>query len=51
MLNFHTPFPRYENAIFVGDTATEALAALRIYAKALVGGDIPSMELLHPTEK
>ena len=31
MLNAFTPFPRYENAIFVGDTATEALAQLRIF--------------------
>lgn len=51
MLNLYTPFPRYENAVFVGDTAVEALAQLRIYARGLIGGDIPSMESLHPTEK
>lgn len=51
MLNLYTPFPRYENAIFVGDTATEALAQLHIYARGLIGGDIPSMECLHPSEK
>ena len=51
MLNYYTPFPRYENAIFVGDTATEALAALNIHARGLIGGDIPSMEVLHPAEK
>lgn len=51
MLNVYTPFPRYENAIIVGDTAAEALAALRIYGRALVGGDIPAMEVWHPTEK
>lgn len=51
MLNYYTPFPRYENAIVVGDTAAEALAALHIYARGLVGGDIPSMEVWHPTEK
>lgn len=51
MLNLYTPFPRYENAIVVGDTAAEALAQLHIYARGLIGGDIPSMETLHPTEK
>ena len=51
MLNYYMPFPRYENAIFVGDTATEALAALNIHARGLIGGDIPSMEVLHPAEK
>ena len=51
MLNVYTPFPRYENAIIVGDTAAEALAALRIYGRGLVGGDIPAMEVWHPTEK
>lgn len=51
MLNPYTPFPRYENAVFVGDTAVEALAQLHIYARGLIGGDIPSMEVLHPTEK
>lgn len=51
MLNYYTPFPRYENAIFVGDTATEALAALNIHARGLIGGDIPSMEVLHPAAK
>lgn len=51
MLNYYTPFPRYENAIFVGDTATETLAALNIHARGLIGGDIPSMEVLHPAEK
>ena len=51
MLNAFTPFPRYENAIFVGDTATEALAQLRIFGRGLIGGDIPSMETLHPAEK
>lgn len=51
MLNAFTPFPRYENAIFVGDSATEALAQLRIFGRGLIGGDIPSMETLHPAEK
>lgn len=51
MLNYYSPFPRYENAIVVGDTAAEALAALHIYARGLIGGDIPSMEVWHPTEK
>lgn len=51
MLNYYTPFPRYENAIVVGDTAAETLAALHIYMKGLIGGDIPSMEVWHPTEK
>lgn len=51
MLNLYTPFPRYENAIIVGDTAAEALAQLHIYARGLIGGDIPAMETLHPTEK
>ena len=50
-LNYYTPFPRYENAIVVGDTAAEALAALHIYTRGLIGGDIPSMEVWHPTEK
>ena len=45
-LNYYTPFPRYENAIVVGDTAAEALAALHIYTRGLIGGDIPSMEVL-----
>lgn len=47
----YIPFPRYENAIFIGDSATEAVAALKIFAKALVGGDVPSFELYHPQEK
>ena len=51
MIRPFEPFPRYENAIFVGDRAAEALGALRIYARALIGGEIPNMELLHPTEK
>lgn len=51
MLNLYTPFPRYENIIIVGDTAAEALATLRIWGRALVGGDIPGMEVLHPAEK
>lgn len=44
-------FPRYENAIVVGDAAAEALAALKIYGRALVGGEIPGVERWHPTEK
>ncbi len=51
MLNNFVPYPRYERAVFIGDTATEYLAALKIYAYALVGGEVPSMELLHPQEK
>lgn len=50
-LNYYTPFPRYENAIVVGDSAAEALATLHIYTRGLIGGDIPSMEVWHPTEK
>ena len=44
-------YPQYENAIIVGDTAAEVLAALRIYGRALVGGEIPEIERWHPTEK
>ncbi len=51
MLNNFTPYPTYEKAIFVGDKACEYLAALKIYAYGLIGGDVPSMELLHPQEK
>lgn len=51
MLNTYVPFPRYENAVFFGDKAAETLAALRIFGRALIGGDIPSMETLHPAEK
>ena len=47
----YVPFPRYENILVAGDTAAEVLGALKIYAKGLVGGEIPSMELLHPAEK
>ena len=51
MLNTYVPFPRYENAVFFGDKAAETLAALRIFGRALIGGDVPSMETLHPAEK
>lgn len=45
------PFPRYENILVAGDTAAELLAALRIYGAGLIGGEVPSMERLHPAEK
>ena len=51
MGNPFIPFPRNENIIIVGDTATEILGALRIFGKGLIGGEVPSMELLHPNEK
>ncbi len=51
MTNRFIPWPRFENAIFVGDTATEALAALKIHARGLIGGDVPAFEKLHPAEK
>lgn len=51
MTNLYIPFPRNENIIIVGDTATEILSALRIFGRGLVGGEVPSMELLHPNEK
>lgn len=31
--NVFVPFPRYENAVFVGDSAIEALAELKIFGK------------------
>lgn len=49
--NSFVPFPRYENAIFVGDSAIEALAELKIFAKALIGGELPNMQHYHPMEK
>lgn len=51
MGNPFIPFPRCENLIIVGDTATEYLGALRIFGRGLIGGEVPSMELLHPMEK
>lgn len=51
MSNIYIPFPQYENAVFCGDKAAEILGALRIYSRALIGGEVPSMELLHPAEK
>ena len=51
MSNSFIPFPQYENAVFCGDKAAEILGALRIYSRALIGGEVPSMELLHPAEK
>ena len=51
MGNPFIPFPRNENIIIVGDTATEILGALRIFGKGLIGGEVPSMELRHPNEK
>lgn len=50
MGNPFIPFPRCENIIIVGDAAAEYLGALRIYGRGLIGGDVPSMELLHPME-
>lgn len=49
--NVFVPFPRYENAIFVGDSAIEALAELKIFGKALIGGELPNMQYFHPNEK
>lgn len=51
MLNQYTPYPRYENAIFIGDKAVEVLGALKIFSMAIIGGTIPSIETLHPSEK
>lgn len=51
MGNPFIPHPRCENIIIVGDSATEYLGALRIYGRGLIGGEVPSMELLHPMEK
>lgn len=51
MGNPYIPFPRCDNLIIVGDTATEYLGALRIFGRALIGGEVPAMELLHPMEK
>lgn len=51
MGNPFIPFPRNENIIIVGDTASEILGALRIFGKGLIGGEVPSMELRHPNEK
>lgn len=50
-INTFTPFPRYENAVFIGDSAIEALTELRIYGKALIGGELPNMQYFHPAEK
>lgn len=49
--NPFVPFPRYENAIFIGDSAIETFAELRIYGRALIGGDLPNMVSYHPSEK
>lgn len=49
--NFYIPFPRYENAVFIGDTAIETLSSMKIYAKGLIGSDIPNMHTYHPYEK
>ena len=49
--NVFVPFPRYENAVFVGDSAIEALAELKIFGKALIGGELPNMQYFHPNEK
>ena len=49
--NVFVPFPRYENAVFVGDSAIEALAELKIFGKALIGGGLPNMQYFHPNEK
>lgn len=51
MGNPFVPFPRNERIIIAGDTATEILSALRIFGLGLIGGEVPSMELLHPNEK
>lgn len=51
MANPFIPFPRCENLIIVGDSATEYLGALRIFGRGLIGGEVPAMELLHPMEK
>lgn len=50
MFNLNHQIPLYENAIFMGDKAAEALSALRIFPKGLIGGDIPLVEKLHPYE-
>lgn len=49
--NIFIPFPRYENAIFIGDAVTQTLAVLRIYAKGLIGGELPNAEAYYPYEK
>ena len=49
--NIFIPFPRYENAIFIGDAVTQTLAVLRIYAKGLIGGELPNAETYYPYEK
>lgn len=49
--NVFVPFPIYENAVFIGDSAIEALSVLKIYGKALIGGELPNMHLFHPYEK
>ena len=49
--NTFIPFPRYENAVFIGDTAAETLAELKIYARGLIGGELPNMQSYHPAEK
>lgn len=51
MANPFIPFPCCDNLIIVGDSATEYLGALRIFGRALIGGEVPAMELLHPMEK
>lgn len=50
-INTFIPFPRYENAVFIGDTATETLSELKIYARGLIGGELPNMHFYHPAEK
>lgn len=49
--NIFIPFPRYENAIFIGDAAVQTLAVLKIYAKCLIGGELPNAEDYYPHEK
>lgn len=50
-INTFTPFPRYENAIFVGDAAIETLTEMKIFGKALIGGELPNIQYFHPAEK
>ena len=49
--NTFIPFPRYENAVFIGDTAAETLAELKIYARGLIGGELPNIQSYHTTDK
>ena len=49
--NIFVPFPRYENAVFVGDTACCCLAHLKIYGRAVIGGELPNIGLFRPYEK